>query len=175
MTVSLPPQLFILCGLPFAGKSTLGSALAQHYGWRYLALDDIMTTLGLWQLPTLTQAHWDSAFRTAYAALYCLLGSGIPVVYDATNHTRQQRDAVRTATAAATCYTAVIYVATPPVLVHARLAANRAVPTRGDLSDAELAYVIAHFEAPSADEHVFAFTPPTVLDAWIEAFADNWE
>ena len=41
------PLLVLMCGLSFAGKTTIARALAAHHGWRYLSLDAINTERGV--------------------------------------------------------------------------------------------------------------------------------
>ena len=46
-TKSDQPILLLMCGLPFAGKTTLATALAERFGWQYISLDAINTERGM--------------------------------------------------------------------------------------------------------------------------------
>jgi predicted kinase len=164
------PILIICCGLPFAGKSTLAHALAAACGWTRIALDDVMISLGLWdQQEPITQQQWDDAYTVAHTQIRTALHAGQSVIYDATNHTRLERDHLRalaTATASDTC---VVHIATEPAIVYARIAANRQHPQRGDVTDAQVQYVIAHFDIPTTDEYTIVYTPDTPLLTVLQA------
>lgn len=40
------PKLFILCGLPFAGKTTLAKELEKQFGWVRLSIDEVKFEFG---------------------------------------------------------------------------------------------------------------------------------
>jgi predicted kinase len=40
-----PPLLVIVCGLSFAGKTTLGNAIARHFGYVEVDVDDVKVRL----------------------------------------------------------------------------------------------------------------------------------
>ena len=168
--MSVRPTLVILCGLPFSGKSTLARLLVAQFGWTHVALDEVMGTLGLWQQASISQVQWDHAHQTAYQQVYALVRNGCSVVYDATNHTRQQRDELRQGVAALDVCVCCVPVTTPIETVRQRVQANRQLPQRGDVSDEELEYVVTHYEPPLDDELVVPYTLSTPLATWIEHF-----
>src|SRR5690349_13392248 len=64
------PRLYILCGLPFAGKTTLAGVLSDRLGLARLALDDIISEwgVGLDGRP-IPAEHWAAAYNEAYRRL----------------------------------------------------------------------------------------------------------
>jgi len=56
-----------MCGLPFAGKTTLATAQASRLGWQYISLDAINNkrSPGL-RGRALEPDEWDEAFAEAY-------------------------------------------------------------------------------------------------------------
>ena len=42
------PTLYILCGLPFAGKTTLAKELVKHFGFVHIDIDQIYTNFCVW-------------------------------------------------------------------------------------------------------------------------------
>jgi predicted kinase len=79
------PTLYILCGLPFAGKTTLARALFKHCGFVHLDLDSTARAKGLFPEEGVDDEQWSQIFREAYECTAALLVSGKSVVFDAMN------------------------------------------------------------------------------------------
>ena len=63
-------RLIILCGLPFAGKSTLAEALRQRFGWSVIAIDAVNHERGLGaNAAPITLEQWDATYADAYRRL----------------------------------------------------------------------------------------------------------
>src|SRR5262245_36222027 len=94
--MSSRPTLLLLCGLSFAGKTTLARALAQQLGWRYISLDAINTErgVGLDGRPIPVE-QWEKTYAEAYQRVDQTLRDRRSVIYDETNFARHQRDALR--------------------------------------------------------------------------------
>jgi predicted kinase len=167
--MSTKPILILMCGLSFAGKTTIARALATTYDWRYLSLDAINTErgIGLEGQPILIQ-EWEQTYAEAYRRVDECLRAGQSVVYDETNMLRVQRDQLRTIAAAYDVTTYVLYIATSKAEAQRRWQDNRAAPQRGDVRDDDFAYVISHFEPPTEDEAVIRFDPSFPLEEWID-------
>ena len=59
--------LIFLCGLPFAGKTTLARAIADQLRVPYLALDAINSERGLGLAgAAITPAEWEGTYAEAY-------------------------------------------------------------------------------------------------------------
>jgi len=58
------PCLYLLCGLPFAGKTTLVKALEDWLEIRRVALDEINTERGIWNNETAYETLPSSTMRT---------------------------------------------------------------------------------------------------------------
>lgn len=162
--------LYFLCGLPFAGKSTLARALAAHAGARLISLDAVNEERGLGQHGApITPAQWDATYAQAYRRVAESLAAGQSVVYDETCFLRGQRDAVRAIASQASARAVLIWVSIPLQVAHARWRANRANPVRPDVRDEDFAQVSGRFEPPGADESPLRYDGLSSPEIWLAA------
>src|SRR5687768_7878376 len=90
------PRLFILCGLPFTGKSTLARNLAARIGAEHVEIDQINTERGVGlDDAVIGVADWDVTYTVSFQLVERHLVAGHSVIYDATNYTREQRERLR--------------------------------------------------------------------------------
>lgn len=161
-------RLYLLCGLPFAGKSTLGRAMADRLGLAPLEVDAINRERGLGgDGRRLSRAEWTATYREAFRRLDRELAAGRSVVYDATNFRRRMRDRLREIGAAHGAQTAVVLVEPSAAVVRARRERNRVAPERPDVHEEDFAEVADGFQAPSDDEDVLRFDGTVSVSAWI--------
>lgn len=162
------PLLVLMCGLSFAGKTTIARALAAHHGWRYLSLDAINTERGVGLNNQEILPHeWEETYAQAYQRVEDCLRGGHSLVYDETNMLRAQRDQLRGIAARQQARACVLYVATTAEQVRQRWQENRQNPQRGDVRDDNFNYVIEHFEPPGSDEGLILYDPSLPLHDWI--------
>jgi predicted kinase len=84
--VSAPAHLlwrYILCGLPFAGKSTLAVALRQRFGYTIIAIDAINHERGLGIAAPIFPQDWDDTDAEAKQRLERTLAAGEKAIFDA--------------------------------------------------------------------------------------------
>lgn len=165
-----PPTLFFLCGLPFAGKSTLARALATYTGARHISLDTVNTErgLGLDGAP-ISPDQWDETYVEVYRRVEATLVAGDSVVYDETCFLRSQREAVRAIAARAGARAHLIWVTTPEPIARARLLTNRRTGARFDVRDDNFAQVVTRFEPPAPDERALRYDGASPPEAWLAA------
>jgi len=163
-----PPTLYILCGLPFSGKSSLGKAIAAHTGSVVVSFDALydehaeelgrtLETLGVWQ----------AIRELAGERIGELLGRGVSVVYDNTNFRVEHREAIRAVAEGVGARAVLIYVDTPLEVIAARRAANARTRERGDIPDAALAYVRGVWQGPGESEGALVYRPEMELAGWL--------
>jgi predicted kinase len=170
----LSPILILLCGLSFAGKTTLAKALAQQLGWRYISLDAINTERGVGlDGQAIPVEQWEQTYAEAYRRVAETLRDQRSVIYDETNFARRQRDALRGIAAGCNATTVVVYVATSAEEARRRWQRNRMTQQRGDVRDDDFAYVIQHFEPPGDDEATIVCDPQHSLEEWIEQITSH--
>lgn len=161
-------QLIMMCGLPFAGKSTLARAVAAHLGAVHLETDAINTERGLGANgAAITTREWAATYREAYRRLEASLCAANTVVYDAVNYRRVQRDQLRRIARRCDATVQVIFVTTPAEQARQRLKRNRVRRTRFDVRDEDFAEVASRFEPPTADEHVLHYDGNEPIEQWL--------
>lgn len=166
----MPGQVYILCGLPFAGKTTLARELAARLGWTHLEVDAINRERGLGlHGERLSRQDWIDTYREAYRRLDELLLQQQTVLYDATNFRRAQRQRARQIAARHNAATYVLYLTTTPLAAQRRLHQNRQCSVRADVHDIDFADVAAQFQSPTVDEHVIRYNGAEQLAIWIAA------
>lgn len=163
----MPAQLYILCGLPFSGKSTLACEMGQLLSADIVELDATNAERGLGlNGKALTSEQWDETYDIGYSRTAGLLDEGTSVIFDAPNYTRSQRDVLRKLAAQHGAEAVVLFVDAPLSDCHARLLANQATPTRSDVRDEDFANVVDHFEPPD-DEHPLYYTRAVAVSTWV--------
>lgn len=144
-------MLYILCGLPFAGKSTLAAAV----GAELVSLDAINTARGVGLAGrAISPAEWAASYAEADRRIGQALSVGRSVVSDAAHFTRAERDHTRTIAhryGAATC---LLYLPISPHEAHRRWLANRVRRSRPDVRDEDFWPVVTHFEPPDDEPDV---------------------
>lgn len=154
-------MLYIVCGLPFAGKTTMSRELAEVSECTvHVEIDRINTVRGLGiDAAPISPAEWAETYRLAYQQTAEALSRGQDVVFDATNYSRAQRDILRLNANRHGADTAVIFVDVPLEECRARWRANRESGERYDVRDEDFERVVKRFDPPTPDERVILFLP----------------
>ena len=150
--------LTLMCGLSFAGKSTLAAELAEGLGARLISLDMINEERGLHGGQGIPLEEWGRSDRIAHVRVEQLLGDGAHVVVDDTGSPQFIRDAWRKTAVEAGAPFVIVWVQIDPKLQGERVRVNREAERRPDVTDAVLREHAANFEPPT-NEH------PIVVDA----------
>jgi predicted kinase len=165
------PRLIIICGLPFAGKSTLGRALSVKFGFLEADVDRTKVRLHGPEVrdADLTQEQWDAIYAETDNEIAACLKSGQSVV-DASRHSRRaERDKARFVARNLNADFLTIYVDTPESVARERWLENKKTQARRDLSEADFEEIVAVMQPPAADEHPLAFHLEDDIEAWITA------
>jgi len=81
--------LFLLCGLPFSGKSTLARALTEKFNIDHVEVDRHLDVTMKSVIPG--PEDWLPAYRMAITEIRESLEAGRSVVFDAVGHHRRHR------------------------------------------------------------------------------------
>jgi predicted kinase len=165
------PTLYAMCGLAFAGKSTAARLVADRLGAGLVSLDRIHEERGLFPGGDLDVANWEETGRIAEARARALLKEGRAVVVDDTFSYRRQRDAFRRLADGQGAGFLILHVDTPEAVVEARIAANRANPSRADVLPHVVRFIRNEFEPPAPDEPQVRFTAPEEVERWLAGLA----
>jgi predicted kinase len=170
MIRAMTPVVYILCGIPFAGKSTLAHMLAAQRGWTHVDVDAIAESLLDSSDEAVTEEQWTAAFAASYEQVAKSLVKGQSVVHDATNFGRTARDHVRAIAHQFGSAAFVIYLSVPIEEANQRRITNQAQLQRHQVSDADFWEVANSLEPPTADESVLIFDGTLDAATWIERF-----
>jgi predicted kinase len=144
------PTLYILCGLPGAGKTMLATRLAAARDMACVSLEHVKADEGYFMPDDeVPEADWPGIHDVVHASLLMPLRLGRDVIYDAPNLKRSDRDELRELASRRGFGAKVIYVAVPEA-------------TRRDGAP-------AWFEEPSAGEDVIVYAPDQDVSRWIKA------
>lgn len=152
-------HLYLLCGLAFAGKSTLAAQLASRVGATIVSLDDINAERGLHGGTGIPGEEWLKSHHIALARVRDLLDQGRPVVVDDTNCFRWLRDNFRKEAAERGLTTTVVQLEVSLEEALARARRNEATEERPPVTEAVLLDLAKGFEWPGPDETVVLVRP----------------
>jgi predicted kinase len=152
-------HLYLLCGLAFAGKSTLAAQLASRFGAVIVSLDDINAERGLHGGIGIPDEEWLKTHRVALARVREFLDQGRPVIVDDTNCFRWLRDNYRKEAAERGVPTTVVLLEVSLEEALARARRNEVMQERPPVTEAVLVDLAKGFEWPGPDETVVAVRP----------------
>jgi predicted kinase len=151
--------VIIVCGLSFAGKSTLARTICERYG--YVEVDVDATKVSLYGAEIrdqdLGRSQWQRIYRETDNQIRELVYNGKSVV-DASRHfSRTERDQSRHLASQLKVPLVVVYIDTPEVVARQRWLENRENPTRRDVTPEDFDAVIRAMQPPAADEAPLVF------------------
>jgi len=161
--------LYLLCGMAFAGKSTLARALAAHLSAEIVSLDEINARRGLVGGRGLPDHEWAASHEQALEEVRALLASARDVVVDDTTCFRFLRDDFRKVAREQETETVLIFVDASEELLRQRRRENEQSHRRDTVTDPIFRDLLEKFEHPTPDEHPLVF--PAVADPgrWVAA------
>ena len=162
-------MITLLCGLAFAGKSTLAAAIAEHQGAVVVSLDAINARRGLRGGSGIAPEEWVRTHGQALREGDAALAAGRAVVVDDTHCTRSLRDAWREVAARRGVVAVLVVVDTPEALALERLRRNQSTGARLAVEEAVFADLVARFEWPGPDEPALRFPAGADPRAWAAA------
>ena len=164
------PVLFVLCGLPFSGKSTLARALSERFPLEHIEIDQVHEQRGVvpGQGRRVADEDWRAAFQRSFRRLHAVLAAGGSVVWDTASYRRAQRERIRGVAARYGATAHLIYLATPEAEARRRLERNRETGERRDVPDDNFFEVALDFEVPGPDEDPILYHPQTPIGQWLD-------
>jgi predicted kinase len=162
-------RLWLLCGLAFAGKTTLGRPLAERRGAVWISLDEINRERGVgYGGDGLAPEVWATTLELALERAAQALSAGREVVVDDTSPWRWLRDRYRELAARHRAALVLVWLDAPLATIQAR---RRRSDRRGDrrpVRDPVFEEHRAGFEPPGPDEHAVRVRPGDGVEAVIE-------
>jgi len=168
-----PPLLVIVCGLSFAGKTTLGNAIARHFGYAQVDVDEVKGRLyGVeYAENSLDQNAWNRIYDETDIDISRYLAAGRSVVDASRNFRRRERDRGRGIAMSGGARVLLIYIDTPESVARQRLLANRHDPRWVDWGDASFDDVLTAMEPPAQDEQPLVCHYRDAIENWIQEHA----
>ncbi len=163
-------KLYILCGIPFSGKSTLAKAISDKLGCERVDLDKIKFDLYGKDIKDgdLQQKDWDAIYQKMYLVIEGFLKQGKSVVHDTGNFTKHERELVRLIANKLGVRTKTIFVDTPKSTAYERLLKNRKTGARFDVTDKDFESTVTEMELPTKDENFTIFRIDDEISSWID-------
>ncbi len=160
--------VYIMCGLAFAGKTTVARAIAERTRGSVVSLDEINAARGLHGGDGIPPAEWERTHGVALREADALLARGVTVVIDDTGCFRWLRDRYRRLARRRRCEGVVVFVDTPLAEARRRLAANVETRARHGVRVEVLEALARTFEPPQPDEIAVTLAPGDRLAAWLD-------
>ena len=161
-------KLYILCGLPYSGKTTLRKELVKKLHFDYVSVDEIMKERNMWREGHPTQDDWNEAYSIAYEQIKHLLKQNRNVIFDNANLTTQERGVAKQIAQSLEVQSMLIYIKTSMEEIMKRRKENEITKLRGHLEDNLLKSAIDKFEEPTVEENPIIYNAQMNLDEWIK-------
>jgi predicted kinase len=147
-------KLLVICGIPFAGKSTLAAVIAKHLDCVEVDVDD--TKIQLYG-PAITDeqlspSDWVRIYDETDRAIATHLAAGRIVIDASRNFRRDERRRAKQVVDGVCGELVTVFVDTPESVARRRLLDNRQVRSRHDVTDSEFESILQAWEPPSQDE-----------------------
>jgi predicted kinase len=160
------PILYILTGLPYAGKTTLRNELVKRFKMRVISIDEINDEWGV-IAEQITQKDWDKVYTEAYKRLKEYLSQGKKVVFDGASLLFRERETQRQIAESIGAAYKLIYVDTPQEEIKERWMKNQQTKDRGHVPEKLFEAALTMWEEPRAEEHPLIYNQNMDLDNWI--------
>jgi len=149
------PTLYIMCGLPYSGKTTFAQTFSEQSGFPLVSIDDIRESLGFfWGKHEATSADWKKIFKEVEAELTTHLQADRSVIYDSANHDKASRETFRALAKNLHCDVKVVFLDTPLEVIESRRKANLMSNERAHIPDEFYTSALETFEPPTTEENV---------------------
>lgn len=163
-------KLYILCGLPFSGKTTLAKKIAEYTGSKLIAFDQLWLELekDTNVAPLLKgDEGWRLIRRVAKERIAESLKNSRSVVYDDINVRLEHREELREVARQHGAIPVVVYVDTPLAIREKREKENLLTKRRHDVDQVNSRKALAQFEEPGPPEDVTVFSSENNLEEWL--------
>lgn len=162
-------KLFIICGISFAGKSTLANAIAARFGYAEVDVDETKTHLFGPDIQDQDLSHpdWVRIYAETDILIERYLRSAQTVIDASRNFRKAERMSARAIADKVKAEVVTIFVDTPAAIAHQRLLENRVTKMRVNLTDEAFEELLQVTEPPTADENPLVFRYGDQFDTWI--------
>ncbi len=160
--------LYLMCGAPFSGKTTLAQALASKTESQYLSLGDMMRQRGLDLSQAQPVEEWEKTHQICLQRMDALMHEQVSIALDDTNNLRWLRERFRHLALQHQYHVVIIFLNIPLGELERRRKQVLFSKERNSLPDEVFYAVIEHFEKPDQDEQTLIFDGTLDMNEWIE-------
>lgn len=159
------PELLIMCGLSFSGKTRLAGEISMRYQCPVISLDAIREARGL-DGEEVTAEERRLSHASALEHLDDMMRNKTPlIIVDDTSNFRSLRDNYRYVASRYGYRTRLVVLDTPLNVIHAR---RNDSTDKSPITEAIFDEHCRQFQWPDPDEKALNFHHETHLDAWLE-------
>lgn len=152
--------LYIMCGVGFAGKSTLAKKIAEYTGATLVSQDAMyFEKEEELNIDPDSDEQWRMILDMSQNRIKEELNKGNSVVFDDTSLQVNNRDELRRIAKETGAETKVVFLDTPIEVQKERQAKNRITGERHDVEQHHLDKAIEDLQPPTEDEHVIVVKP----------------
>ncbi|GCE12402.1 AAA family ATPase [Tengunoibacter tsumagoiensis] len=162
--------LYLMCGAPFSGKTTLAKHIAERMRANYISLDDLMRQRGLDLTYPQPIEEWEKTHQQCIQLLHSLMQQEQNIVLDDTNFLRWLRDRFRSVAIEHQYPVVTVYIDIPVVELERRRQQALATQERNYLVDENFYPVIEQFEIPDHTENTIIFDTTSYLLDWMNKY-----
>ncbi|WP_040447613.1 ATP-binding protein [Ktedonobacter racemifer] len=159
--------LYLVCGAPFSGKTTLAKQIAERTQSVSVSLDDLMRQRGLDLSRPQPAEEWEKAHQQCIQLLDTLMHQEKNVVLDDTLFLKWLRDRYRKVALSHQYQVVTIYLSIPLAELEKRRQQVVATQERNSLANESFYPVIEQFEIPDSHENTIVFDMTTDLSDWM--------
>jgi len=159
--------LYIITGLPFAGKTTLTNEIVKRFGFKVVSVDE-MIDRGNFIVEKMSYDDWGIVYDHAFDKLKSLLEEGESVIFDGGSLKRSERESLKRVAESMDVVWKLIYVNTPKNEIIKRRARNLTTKKRDQLVDETMDKALDMFEEPMSDETPILYNSSMDLAEWVK-------
>jgi predicted kinase len=158
-------KLFIICGISFSGKSTLGKKITQRFGYAEVDVDEMKCDLygPNIQDEDLSHTDWIRVYAETDKRIEHYLQTGKTVIDASRNFRKGERQLARQIATKLKVEVVTIFIDTPKDVACQRLLENRKKPSRRDVTDKDFEEILQVIEPPTLMKTLSFFVMVTTL------------
>lgn len=164
------PVLFILCGLPYSGKSYIAKDIERITGASLISYDVLRKKRNLQtDSPDPNDLNeWREIINVAISLIKIRLSSGKSVIFDHVNPQESDRTLLIDLAKDIGAYSAIIFVNTPTDTIRKRRKQNTASKTRHHIESANMDKIRQLWQAPVIGKNIYTYAPGQDIDQLIK-------
>jgi predicted kinase len=162
------PALFLLCGLPFSGKTTTARRISEELGWELIDHDAIHGEPMVARKVAAGADSWILVSKICQQRIAAALKNGQGVIYDSTNTRIEHRQVYQHIARRHQASYGVIFLDVSMNVIRRRRARNARIPQRHQVSDENFDNAVAQLQRPDQSEKLVIIRGRAELNRWIK-------